>query len=248
VLSGGASVSAVIRWNARLSCFVEAHLLGAGERDAFLQRLDYYAAVADASLNANNLSGAVVIVLALRSVMKLFKKDSGLARISNQKRWAYLSTLADMDLAATEVFLERFRGQEAAMPWVQPFAQSVSVISAEEPDTIALDSQRAGAVNFRKCARLWRLVHVYAQFQALEPPPRLDADAEGSRLLNDYVWSAPDMPLSRLQLMADRIASQAARWTAPRSPRGGAVAAAGVSDSMPTLGRRKSNADDPTQK
>ncbi len=249
LLNSGASVSAVIRWNARLSCFIEGHVLGSGERDTCLHLLDYYAAVADASLSLNNVSGAIVIVLALNSVMKLFKKDTGLTKTSNQRRWAYLSSLVEMDLAAAEVFLERFPEQEAAIPWLQGFVQTMAVICAEEPDTIALEAQRGGAINFRKCVRLWRTVHVYSQFQKKVLPVAVAASASGAdnngKVLSDLVWGSPDIPLAKLHVLADRISTQAPKWTAPRSPRGGL---GGTTETMPTLGRRKSNADQATER
>ena len=79
LLALGGSVQSVVRWNARLSCFIESRVLTLPDRESCVKQMEYFLAVAEASLAINNLSGAVVLVLALRSVLKLFK-DAALTK------------------------------------------------------------------------------------------------------------------------------------------------------------------------
>jgi hypothetical protein len=126
LLSSGSSVLAVVRWNGRLSSFVEACVLGSGEREICLKQTDYFVAVAEASLLLNNLSGVIVVMMALRSVAKLFK-DAALAKSAKQGRWAYLCSLIEMNAEENQVFLGRFRTGEVVVPWVQVTRDSTFV-------------------------------------------------------------------------------------------------------------------------
>lgn len=139
-----------------------------------------------------------------------------------------------MDTESSLAFLGRFRSDDIAVPWIQPFVQMLAVISAEEPE-VAPEGKTL--INFRRNLRLSKVVHMYLQFQKQSDHEA----AEDGRRLADLVWSSPEMPLAKLQQLADELSSQTPRWKGSRSPRSKNNADQQAVEAPPTLGRRKSN-------
>jgi|JI10StandDraft_1071094.scaffolds.fasta_scaffold363251_2 hypothetical protein len=144
-----------------------------------------------------------------------------------------------MDAEASLSFLGRFRAEDIAVPWIQPFVQTLAMICAEEPE---MAPEGKTMVNFRRNLRQSKAVHVYLQFQKQIEPEAVD---EGRRLA-ELVWGWPELSLANLQKLADQLSSQTPRWKGSRSPRSGSggtasASTSGSSSEPPTLGRRKSN-------
>jgi hypothetical protein len=237
------SVQTLLKWNATFSSWIEWRVVESGDREGFLQQLDFFINVAHLSLSFNNLSSACIITLALQSLLKrVNSKERDVQKLTvGQKKWLYLTSIVEMDMEGTERFLDRYRAQPA-VPWLFPFVSAVAMMQGEESDEICVENsnsnKKSTLVNFKKRLALFQLIELFKQFRGvgLDLEKAFELSDVEPKALTDFVWSCPERKVSEIQERVVQI-KQPKKWTksnksAPSSPRGaGAVFA----------GRRKSN-------
>ena len=235
LLDASLTTHAVISWNKKLQLWIEFRILESGHRERCLEQIDFFLDVASANLALNNISGACVVVLALRRVSKQFQTIKILSKLKQSRKWAFLCDIVDMEFGrGLETFFDRFRDQ-ATIPWIEPFISATATISREQ------EMVTVSAVNFVKRVQLLRVVQLYTQFQKktilVEP---------GSKTLFNCVWGWHEVPQDDLQALVGRISES--KWVKggerASSPRGASSGIGGGQDSparLPKLGRRKSN-------
>lgn len=240
LLDNGPTAQAILKWNAKLCCWVESQLLSASStKESFQKRYVFFLRLAELCMERNNVSGALVLVNVLRSVKDLFGKQFFVTQRlppELRRKWYYLCSVMEEDMSSLDrvmSFWNRYRGQ-LAVPWLQCFCDSIAFVNADEPETVTgPPPQGVSLINYKKKLQLLQWVESYEQFRKSDYEPQFDSaltnmqlespDARQNavRRFSDHVWNTPDVSRSDLAEAASRISAELAKWTSKRSPRPG---------------------------
>lgn len=225
LMESGPSVQSVMRWNQKLTLWVESSVLHQSSLDLVVCRFQYFVETADACLAMSDVSAMMTLGMALRWILTSFPKGFSLlkrCRLNAQQKWAFLSSIMEKDFASlsqARFFLDRFRDSTAAIPWINCFVDAARTIWSEMPDTVSLDPQRPNAVNFQKRLLLWQIVEGFLVFQKCDyessAPPiysSCDLGTWTTSQLSDILWSSEEISKETLAEEAAKLSHVALKW------------------------------------